>query len=105
MHPTDRFLEELIGAGLEVHEKHLTSAPGFGTITQKFVEASNVNPVGEITALISAETGDGAAGCASGSHTCSGSSPALAPKPSSARKNARLGHAPPRCCARMPANV
>jgi len=29
--------------------------PGFGTITQKFVEASNVNPVGEITALISAQ--------------------------------------------------
>jgi flagellar basal-body rod protein FlgG len=29
--------------------------PGFGTLNQKFVEASNVNPVAEITALISAQ--------------------------------------------------
>lgn len=29
--------------------------PGFGTVTQGFVEASNVNPVEEITALISAQ--------------------------------------------------
>ncbi|WP_213982637.1 flagellar basal-body rod protein FlgG [Sphingomonas sp. dw_22] len=29
--------------------------PGFGILNQKFVEASNVNPVGEITALISAQ--------------------------------------------------
>ena len=29
--------------------------PGFGTITQGFLEASNVNPVSEITALISAQ--------------------------------------------------
>ncbi|MET0309667.1 MAG: flagellar basal-body rod protein FlgG [Sphingomonas sp.] len=29
--------------------------PGFGTLNQKFVEASNVNPVSEITALISAQ--------------------------------------------------
>lgn len=29
--------------------------PGFGTLTQGFVEASNVNPVEEITALISAQ--------------------------------------------------
>jgi flagellar basal-body rod protein FlgG len=29
--------------------------PGFGTISQQFVEASNVNPVSEITALISAQ--------------------------------------------------
>ncbi len=29
--------------------------PGFGTLQQGFVEASNVNPVGEITALITAQ--------------------------------------------------
>jgi len=29
--------------------------PGFGTLNQKFVEASNVNPVAEITALITAQ--------------------------------------------------
>jgi flagellar basal-body rod protein FlgG len=29
--------------------------PGFGTVTQGFVEASNVNPVEEITSLISAQ--------------------------------------------------
>lgn len=29
--------------------------PGFGTLRQGFLEASNVNPVGEITALISAQ--------------------------------------------------
>lgn len=29
--------------------------PGFGTLTQGFVEASNVNPVSEITALITAQ--------------------------------------------------
>jgi flagellar basal-body rod protein FlgG len=29
--------------------------PGFGTLTQGFVEASNVNPVAEITALITAQ--------------------------------------------------
>ena len=41
-----------------------------------------------MTPLISAETGEGAAGCASGSQTCSGSRPALAPKPNSASRNA-----------------
>lgn len=30
-------------------------APGFGTVTQGFLEASNVNPVAEITALITAQ--------------------------------------------------
>ncbi|MFA6606062.1 MAG: flagellar basal body rod C-terminal domain-containing protein, partial [Sphingomonas sp.] len=29
--------------------------PGFGTLSQGFIEASNVNPVSEITALISAQ--------------------------------------------------
>jgi len=29
--------------------------PGFGTLTQGFLEASNVNPVSEITALITAQ--------------------------------------------------
>ena len=58
-----------------------------------------------MTALISADTGDGAAGCASGSHTCSGSRPALAPKPTSARKNAMDGHAPASSIARIASNV
>ncbi|GHH23307.1 flagellar basal-body rod protein FlgG [Sphingomonas glacialis] len=30
-------------------------APGFGTLTQGFIESSNVNPVSEITALITAQ--------------------------------------------------
>src|SRR5450756_1118354 len=42
--------------------------------------------------LISAETGEGAAGCASGSHTCSGIIPALAPKPKNASTNATVAH-------------
>ena len=46
-----------------------------------------------ITPLISADTGDGAAGCASGSQTCSGTRPALAPKPNSASRNAAVGRA------------
>lgn len=33
----------------------LPGQPGFGTLTQGFVEASNVNPVAEITALITAQ--------------------------------------------------
>ena len=41
-----------------------------------------------MTPLMSAETGEGAAGCASGSHTCSGTSPAFAPKPKRASKKA-----------------
>ena len=43
-----------------------------------------------MTPLISADTGDGAAGWASGSHTCSGSMPALAPKPKNASRNATV---------------
>ena len=38
-----------------------------------------------ITPLISAETWLGAAGCASGSHTCSGTRPAFEPAPSRTR--------------------
>ncbi len=58
-----------------------------------------------MTPLISAETGDGAAGCASGSQTCSGTRPALAPKPSSARQNAIVAHSGSRRAARMASNV
>ena len=43
-----------------------------------------------MTPLISADTGDGAAGCASGSQACSGSSPALAPKPNNASRYATV---------------
>ena len=48
-------------------------------------------PVLIITPDISAETCDGAAGCASGSQTCIGKSPAFMPKP--ARKTANSGSA------------
>src|SRR5438034_8806711 len=37
-----------------------------------------------------ADTGEGAAGCASGNHTCSGTRPAFAPKPNSASRNATV---------------
>ncbi len=46
-----------------------------------------------ITPLISADTGEGAAGCASGSQTCIGTRPALAPKPTRARRKATLAQA------------
>ena len=58
-----------------------------------------------ITPLISAETGEGAAGWASGNHTCSGNNPAFAPKPTSARKYAAVGHAPISVTRRIVSNV
>ena len=45
-----------------------------------------------ITPDMSAETWDGAAGCASGSQACSGTSPALVPKPRKASPKATLDH-------------
>jgi hypothetical protein len=45
-----------------------------------------------MTPLISAETGDGAAGCASGSHACSGKRPAFAPNPNNASRYATVIH-------------
>src|SRR5260221_13028571 len=56
-----------------------------------------------MTPLISADTGEGAAGCASGSHAWSGSIPALAPKPKKARRKATLAPAGSRRAARSPA--
>ena len=44
-------------------------------------------PVLIITPDITAETGLGAAGCASGSQTCSGNKPAFVPNPISAKRN------------------
>jgi hypothetical protein len=41
-----------------------------------------------MTPLINAETGEGAAGCASGNQACNGITPALAPKPTNASANA-----------------
>ena len=58
-----------------------------------------------MTPLISAETGEGAAGCASGSQMCNGRRPAFAPKPKSARKNAMLGQPPVRMTERIEPNV
>ena len=54
-----------------------------------------------ITPLIKAETGEGAAGCASGNQTCSGSTPALAPKPSKASRKPALAQNGVSSCARI----
>ena len=54
-----------------------------------------------ITPLISADTWLGAAGCASGSQTCSGTSPAFDPAPISASANAPAATAGPAVCRRM----
>ena len=54
---------------------------------------------------MSADTGEGAAGCASGSHTCSGSMPALAPKPNSASANAAVAQKGASCTERMLSKV
>ena len=57
-------------------------------------------PVLIITPDMSAETWDGAAGCASGSQTWNGTSPALVPKPTTASTNSRpatAGDAWPSC--------
>ena len=58
-----------------------------------------------ITPLIIADTGEGAAGCASGSQTCSGTRPALAPKPTSASRKAAEAQKGDSCWARMPAKL
>ncbi len=58
-----------------------------------------------ITPLISADTGDGAAGCASGSQMCSGTMPALAPKPKNASRKATEAQNGVSCWARMLAKV
>ena len=58
-----------------------------------------------MTPLINADTGDGAAGWASGSHTCSGRMPALAPKPNTANRNPIEAQNGPRFWARILANV
>ena len=58
-----------------------------------------------MTPLIMAETGEGAAGCASGSQTCTGRSPALAPKPNSASRKAAEPQNGDSDCARMPAKL
>jgi hypothetical protein len=58
-----------------------------------------------ITPLISADTGEGAAGCASGSHTCSGRMPALAPKPNTASRKPTEAQNGDSVCARMLAKV
>ena len=58
-----------------------------------------------ITPLNRADTGEGAAGCASGSHTCSGTRPAFAPKPNSASRNATVAQVGVSCAARIASNV
>ena len=52
-----------------------------------------------------AETGEGAAGWASGSQTWSGTRPALAPKPASASRKAAEAQNGDSSCARMPAKL
>jgi len=58
-----------------------------------------------ITPLMSADTGDGAAGCASGNHTCMGTSPALVPKPTSASRKAIAAEAGASRAPRIASNV
>jgi hypothetical protein len=58
-----------------------------------------------MTPLIIADTGEGAAGCASGSQTCTGSRPALAPKPNSASRKATEAQNEESCWARIPAKL
>ena len=56
-----------------------------------------------IAALINAETGLGASGCARGNHACSGSSPALDPNPVRVNRNTavRVPDERPSACAAM----
>ena len=58
-----------------------------------------------MTPLISAETWLGAAGCASGSHTCSGTRPAFEPAPISARIKANAPIVADGCAERIASNV
>ena len=58
-----------------------------------------------ITPLISAETWLGAAGCASGSHTCSGTMPAFEPAPSSTSSSTTVCCHAVRCSARIAAKA
>ena len=58
-----------------------------------------------ITPLISAETWLGAAGCASGSQTCSGTRPAFEPAPTSASSSTKAPVNESGWCARIDANA
>src|SRR5271165_356615 len=58
-----------------------------------------------ITPLINAETWLGAAGCASGSQACSGTTPALDPAPISASTNANAAIPGDGCTARIGAGT
>src|ERR1700676_2718681 len=71
----------------------------------KLIRIIPYNAVSSIMPLIKAETGEGAAGCASGNHTCKGTRPALAPKPTSARQKAIVAQLGAKCAARMASNV
>ncbi|SAL87776.1 hypothetical protein AWB68_08534 [Caballeronia choica] len=69
------------------------------------VRSTPYKPAFRTKPLIRADTGDGAAGCASGSQTCSGKIPAFVPKPNSASRNAMDDQNTSKCCRRMAANV
>ena len=58
-----------------------------------------------ITPLMSAETLDGATGCASGSQTWSGITPALAANPKKARRKAAVAQPGGKLVARMASKV
>ena len=64
-------------------------------------------PIFTTTPDRNADPSAGATGCASGSHTCSGTSPALNPNPHSASRKAAARHPPgtDAPCAEMPASV
>src|SRR5260370_12006517 len=54
---------------------------------------------------MTAETGEGAAGCASGSHTCNGTNPAFAPNPHKASRNAAVAQTGVKVDPRMASKV
>src|ERR1700722_193985 len=73
--------------------------------SSKLIRIIPYNAVSSIMPLINAETGEGAAGCASGNHTCKGTKPALAPNPASASQNATVAQFVLRCALRIASKV
>ncbi len=71
----------------------------------RLTRSSPYTPTLSIRPLIIAETGEGAAGWASGSQTCSGTRPALAPNPNKASTKATLAQAGASVAPRIAANV
>src|SRR6185503_5419508 len=80
---------------------HHTGCPNKSKVTRN----NPYSAVLSMTPLKSAETGEGAAGWASGSHTCNGTNPAFAPKPNKASEKAMAAQAGDRDAERIASNV